>query len=80
MVWLFSSSPLSKYRVFGLFYVLLRLNAGCYAVKYEEQISLHNAKFHCIMTTLNSFFKIEFERGGGTGKKPMVSIIKKNVQ
>ena len=35
---LFSSSPLSKYRVLCLFYVLLRLNALCYAVKYEEQI------------------------------------------
>ena len=36
--WLFSSSPLSKYRVLCLFYVLLRLNASCYVVKYEEQI------------------------------------------
>ena len=37
-VGLFSSPPLSKYRVLCLFYVLLRLNAWCYAVKYEEQI------------------------------------------
>ena len=35
---LFSSFPLSKYRVLCLFYVFLRLNARCYAVKYEEQI------------------------------------------
>ena len=32
---LFSSYPLSKYRVLCLFYVLLRLNAWCYAVMYE---------------------------------------------
>ena len=25
--------------------------------------SVHHAKFHCIMTTLNKLFKIEFERG-----------------
>ena len=31
--------PLSKFRVLCLFYVLLRLNAWCYAVKYEEKIS-----------------------------------------
>ena len=31
---------------------------------------VHHAKFHCIMTTLNRLFKIEFERGGGTGKEP----------
>ena len=32
---------------------------------------VHHAKFHCIMTTLNKLFKIEFERGGGeTGKEP----------
>ena len=31
----------------------------------------HHAKFHCIMTTLNKLFKIEFERwGGGNGKEP----------
>ena len=24
---------------------------------------VHHAKFHCIMTTLNKLFKIEFERG-----------------
>ena len=36
--WLFSSFPPSKYRVLCLFYVLLRLNARCYAVMYEEQI------------------------------------------
>ena len=30
---------------------------------------VHHAKFHCIMTTLNKLFKIEFERGG-TGKEP----------
>ena len=36
---LFSTSPhLSKYRYLCLFYVLLRLYAWCYAVKYEEQI------------------------------------------
>ena len=38
----FGSFPiplLSKYRVLCLYYVLLCLNAGCYAVKYEEQIS-----------------------------------------
>ena len=35
---LFSSSPPSKYRILCLFYVLLRLNAWFYAVKYEEQI------------------------------------------
>ena len=34
----FPVPPLSKYRVLCLFYVLLRLNAWCYAVKYEEQI------------------------------------------
>ena len=26
---------------------------------------VHHAKFHCIMTTLNKLFKIEFERWGG---------------
>ena len=26
---------------------------------------VHHTKFHCIMTTLNSLFKIELERGGG---------------
>ena len=31
---------------------------------------VHHAKFHCIMTNLNRIFKIEFERGGGTGKEP----------
>ena len=31
---------------------------------------VHHAKFHCIVTTLNRLFKIEFERGGGTGKEP----------
>ena len=31
---------LSKYRVLCLICVLLRLNARCYAVKYEEQICL----------------------------------------
>ena len=30
---------------------------------------VHHAKFHCIMTTLNRLFSIEFERGGGTGKQ-----------
>ena len=32
---------------------------------------VQHAKFHCIMTTLNKLFKIEFERwrGGGTGKE-----------
>ena len=75
LFWLFSSSPLSKYRVLCLFYVLLRLNAWCYAVKYEEQlcsqlsicsprqISLHYDDFE-------EFFKIEFERGE-TGKEPL---------
>ena len=29
---------------------------------------VHHAKFHCIMTTLNRLFKIEFERGGGLEK------------
>ena len=34
-----------------------------------------HAKFHCIMTTLNKLFKIEFERwGGGTGKEPYILI------
>ena len=28
---------------------------------------VHHAKFHCIMTTLNKLFKIEFERLGGGG-------------
>ena len=33
---------------------------------------VHHAKFHCIVTTLNKLFKIEFERWGGgkTGKEP----------
>ena len=41
--WLVSSpSPhISKYRVVFLFYVLLRVNAWCYDVKYEEQICSH---------------------------------------
>ena len=26
---------------------------------------VHHAKFHCIITTLNKLFKIEFESGGG---------------
>ena len=30
---------------------------------------VHHAKFHCIVTMLNRFFSIEFERGG-TGKEP----------
>ena len=30
---------------------------------------VHHAKFLCIMTTLKRLFKIEFERGGGTGKE-----------
>ena len=33
---------------------------------------VHHAKFHCIMTTVNKLFKIEFERGE-TGKKPKIS-------
>ena len=59
---LFSSSPLSKYRVLCLFYVLLRLNA------VQNCRFVHHAKFHCIVTTLNRLFKIEFERGGGGGE------------
>ena len=39
---------------------------------------VHHAKFHCIMTTLNRLFKIEFERGGGTGKEPKTQIWFKN--
>ena len=31
----------------------------------------HRAKFHCIMTTLNRLFKIEFERGGGNWKRAL---------
>ena len=31
---------------------------------------VHHAKFHCIMTTLNKLFKIEFERWGKTGIEP----------
>ena len=70
----FSSPTFSKYRALCLFYVLLRLNAWCYAVKYEEQSVhscrfVHHAKLHRIMTTLNRLFKIEIQRGG-TGKKP----------
>ena len=34
----FPVSPFSKHRVLCLFYLLLRLSAWCYAVKYEEQI------------------------------------------
>ena len=30
---------------------------------------VHHAKFHCIMTTLNELFKIEFERWGGERKR-----------
>ena len=30
---------------------------------------VHQATFHCIMTTLNKLFKFEFERVGGTGKE-----------
>ena len=30
---------------------------------------VHHAKFHCIVTTLNRLFKIEFERGGGELEK-----------
>ena len=30
---------------------------------------VHHAKFHCIMTTLNKFFKFEFQGGGGGGEK-----------
>ena len=59
--------PLSKYRVLCLFYVLLRLNAWCYAVKYQEKIcselSICSPRLHCIMKTLNRLFKIEFEKG-----------------
>ena len=32
---------------------------------------VHHAKFHCIVKTLNRFFKIEFERGE-TGKEPIL--------
>ena len=77
-IWaLFQSPPFSKYRVLCMFYMLLRLNAYCYAVKYDEQSVyscrfVHHAKFHCIMIMLNKFFKIEFERrGGGIGKEPI---------
>ena len=31
-------------------------------------------KIHCIVTTLNRLFKIEFERGGGTGKEPKIRL------
>ena len=47
---------------------------------------VHHAKFHCIMTTLNNLFKVEFEKGGGTGKEPakpsklMRVVLKKKVQ
>ena len=43
-------------------YVLLRLNACCYALKYEEQICSQLLIFQCIMTSLKKLFKIEFER------------------
>ena len=32
---------------------------------------VHHSKFHCLVTTLNRLFKIEFERGE-TGKEPRV--------
>ena len=35
---------------------------------------VHHAKFHCIMTTLNKLFKVEFERGG-TGKEPKNEVV-----
>ena len=35
----------------------------------------HHAKFHCIMTTLNQLFKIEFE--GGTGNEPELLPLKR---
>ena len=34
-----------------------------------------HAKFDCIMTTLNRLFKIELERGGGTGKEPNLLLL-----
>ena len=36
---------------------------------------VHYAKFHCIVTTLNRLFKIEFERGVGTGKEPKTKYV-----
>ena len=35
---------------------------------------VHHAKFHCIMTTLNKLFKIEFERWGGKLEKNPIII------
>ena len=36
---------------------------------------VHHAKFHCIVTTLHRLFKIEFERGGETGKEPNIFVL-----
>ena len=33
---------------------------------------VHHAKFHCIMTTLNRLFSIEFEKGGGNWKRAVL--------
>ena len=34
---------------------------------------VHHAKFHCIMTTLNKLFKIEFEGGGDWKRAHLLS-------
>ena len=38
---------------------------------------VHHAKFHCIMTTLNILFSIEFEKGGGNWKRAKMDIKKR---
>ena len=36
---------------------------------------VHHAKFHCIVTTLKKFFKIEFEGGGGLEKSLLANTV-----
>ena len=40
---------------------------------------VHQAKFHCIMTTLNRLFKSEFERGE-TGKEARNDLTQAQIQ
>ena len=66
--------PLSKYRVLCLFYVLLRLNAWCYALKCEEQICSELSicsprKISLLYDHVKKTFQNWKSKGGGDWKR-----------
>ena len=77
---LHSSFPLSKYRVLCLFYVLLLLNARCYAVTYEEKIcsqlsicSPRQISWH--YDNVRKAFQNWIQKGNGNWKRALSKIM-----